>query len=406
MRLKLFIARRYLFSKKTHSVINLISRVSAFAVGVPVAAMIILLSVFNGFEGLVRSMYGDFDPDTAVMPAEGKFFSVEGGLPGMVRSLPEVAAVSEVLEDNALLEYRGRQFIGTVRGVDSNYVHVVPVEKMLVEGTFDLWFGDMMQAVVGQGLAYNLMLRPALNDPLNVLIPRRGASFSSLLPVDAYRQRRIFQAGIFALDAETDGKYMITPVEFTRELLGEPDGVSALMVRLTPGTDPVKGKRAIEEVAGDGYRVLTRFEQKASLYRIMNYEKWGIFFIIFMVMVIASFAVVGSMVMLIIDKRQDIRTLFNMGGDTGLVRGIFVREGMLVACTGAVAGLAFGLLVCWLQVAFGIIRIPADTFLVDRYPVAVKLSDVLVVAAAFMAVNWLIVKATVAVMVPKSMVRI
>lgn len=370
------------------------------------AAMIILLSVFNGFEGLVKNMYGDFDPDIAVVPAEGKFFDVDGQLLQRVGSLAEVAAVSQVLEDNALLEYRGRQFIGTIRGVDGDYTEVVPIEKMLVEGTFDLWFGDMMQAVVGQGLAYNLMLRPALNDPVSVLVPRRGASFGSLLPVDAYRQRNVFQAGIFALDAETDGKYMITPIEFTRELLDEPDGVSSLMIRLSSGTEPVKGKKVLEEALGPDYRVFTRFEQKASVYRLMNYEKWGIFFIIFMVMVIASFAVVGSMVMLIIEKKHDIRTLFNLGGDTALVRGIFLREGMLVAGTGALGGLLLGLAVCWVQTTFGIIRIPAETFLVSSYPVEVQLTDVAVVAAAFLAVNWIIVKATAHIMIPRSMVRI
>ncbi|MCD7969486.1 MAG: ABC transporter permease [Alistipes sp.] len=406
MRLSLLIARRYLFSKKTHSVINLISRVSAFAVGVPVAALIILLSVFNGLEGLVKDMYGDFDPDIAVMPVQGRVFAEDSLDIVSIAELPLVAAVSRVLEDNALLEYRGRQFIGTVRGVDPQYAEVVPVGGMVVEGDFELWFGDMMQAVVGQGLAYSLMIHPALRDPLNVLVPRKGASFSSLLPVEAYRQRRIFPAGIFELDAETDGKYIFTPIEFTRELLGEPSGMSSLMVRLTEGADPARARDAIAAVAGEEYRVLTRFEQKASFYRIMNYEKWGIFFIVFMVVVIASFSVVGSMVMLIIDKRGDIRTLFNLGGQAGFVRRVFQREGMLIACLGALGGMALGLLVCWLQITFGIIKIPAQTFLFSSYPVAVQIRDVGVILVSFLAVNWVIVKATVAVMIPKSMIRI
>ncbi|MCC8036488.1 MAG: ABC transporter permease [Rikenellaceae bacterium] len=406
MRLPLFIATRYLFSTKSHSVITLISWVSAVAVGVPVAAMIILLSVFNGFEGLVKDMYGDFDPDIAVVPVEGKVFSREALDIPSIAALSQVAAVSEVLEDNALLEYRGRQFIATVRGVDSAYVGVVPIEGMLVEGNFDLRFGDMMQAVVGQGLAYNLMLRPALNDPIGVLVPRKGASFSSLLPVDAFRQDRIFPTGIFALDAETDGKYMIVPVEFTRGLLGEPDGVSSLAVKLAPGVDPARGKEAVGKIAGEGFEVLTRYEQKASLYRIMNYEKWGIFFIIFMVVVIASFSVVGSMVMLVIDKRSDVRTLFNMGADIRLARGIFLREGMLIAAIGAAGGLLQGLSICWLQKTFGIIKIPAETFLVSRYPVDVQWVDVAVICLSIAAVSWLLVRATVAVMIPKTTIRV
>lgn len=404
-RLQTIFARRYLFSRKSHSVINIISAVSSFAVGVPVAAMVILLSVFNGFEGLVRGMFRDFDPDIAIVASEGKIFD-SGGL-GRERLLavPGVEEVSMVLEDNALLEYRGRQFIATVRGVDSLYGSVVPIESMVVEGEYRPWFGDMMQVLVGQGVAYNLGLRTALYDPVKVYVPRRG-SFSTLLPIDFYREKEIFPSGIFALDAETDTKYVLTPIEFTRALFDYPDKVSAIAVKTTPGADPDKVAASLREELGGGFKVLTRYQQKASLYQIMTYEKWGIFVIILMVLVIASFSIIGSLVMLIIDKRADMRTIISMGGSVGFLRGIFVREGMMVSLLGAGGGMVFGLLLCWLQATFGMVKIPADTFLIDAYPVVVKALDLAAVAVCFTLVCFIITKFTVVRMIPRSDIRI
>ena len=395
-------ARRYLLARKSHSVINIISGVSAFAVGVPVAALVILLSVFNGFGELVRSMYRTFDPDIAVTAAEGKVFDAVSLDTARLRGLKEVEALSAVLEDNGLLEYRGRQYIGTVRGVDSLYPQVIPVEKMIVDGEYDLMFGDMEQAVVGQGLAYNMGSRRALYDPIRVYAPRRGASFSSLLPMESYRQDRIFPAGTFALEAETDNKYVIAPISFTRRLFDYPDKLSAVMIRLTPGTDPDRARDAIARAAGDGFRVLTREQQKASLYRIMVYEKWGVFLIGLLVLVIASFSVVGSVIMLVIEKQKDIRTLVTLGADIPFLRGIFVREGMLISLVGAAGGLVAGLAFCILQQQLGFIRIPAETFLVDAYPVVIQPGDIAGIAATVLLVNYLITKCTAVRMIPRS----
>lgn len=403
-RLSMLFARRYLFSRKSHSVINVISGVSAFAVGVPVAAMVILLSVFNGFDTLIKGMYREFDPDIAIVAAEGKVFD-PGAVSGRLADFPGVALVSQVVEDNALLEYRGRQYIATIRGVDSLYGSVVPIEDMVVEGEYQPWFGDMMQALVGQGVAYNLGVRTALYDPVKVFIPRRG-SFSTLLPVDAYRMREIFPSGIFALDADTDGKYVITPIEFARSLFDYPGKVTSLMVRTSPGTDVAKVAASIGSELGDEYRVLTRYQQKASLYEVMAYEKWGIFVIILLVMVIASFSVIGSLAMLIIDKRGDMRTIMSMGGSVGFVRSIFVREGMMISLAGALSGMVLGLLICWVQITFGLIPMPAATFLVEAYPVVVKLSDIAAIAVCFTAVSYIIAKFTVVRMIPRSDIRI
>jgi lipoprotein-releasing system permease protein len=403
-RLSLLFARRYLFSRKSHSVIGVISRVSAFAVGVPVAAMVILLSVFNGFDALVKSMFREFDPDIVVTAAEGKVFDPQS-VEGKVLSFPGVERVSRVLEDNALLEYRGRQYIATIRGVDSLYGEVVPIEGMVVEGKYELRFGDMMQALVGQGVAYNLGVRTALYDPIKVFIPRRG-NFSTLLPVDAYRTREIFPAGIFALDIDTDGQYVIAPLEFAEGLFDYPGKVSSLAVRTAQGADADKVASSLRKELGDEYKVLTRYQQKATMYRVMAYEKWGIFVIILLVMIIASFSVIGSLAMLIIDKRDDMRTMISLGGSVGFVRGIFVREGMMISLAGALGGMVFGLVLCWAQATFGLIPMPAETFLIDAYPVVVQPLDIVTVAVCFTAVSYIIAKFTVVRMIPRSDIRI
>lgn len=392
-------------SKKSHSVINIISRVSSFAIGVPVAAMVILLSVFNGFEDLVKQMYTDFDPDIAVVAAEGKVFQRNALDKQKIYQVEGVELVSEILEDNALLEYKGRQYIGMVRGVDSLYHKVVPIEKMVVAGEYDLKLGDYDQSLVGQGLAYNLGVRAGLIDPIKVLVPRRG-SFSTLLPIDSYREGIVWPEGIFALDAETDSKYMLAPIGFTQELLNYPDELTAYMVKLEKGANHKKIRTELSQTLGDEYKVLTRYQQKMSLYKMMTYEKWGIFAIILMVMIIASFSIVGSLVMLIIDKKEDIKTIITVGGSVKFVRSIFVKEGMLISIIGAMAGLVLGLLFCWVQMTFGLIKIPADTFLIDSYPVVVKVMDLVVVVVAFLIVSYLITKFTVRKMVPKSNIHI
>ncbi len=398
-------ARRYLFSRKSHSVINVISGVSALAVSVPVAAMVILLSVFNGLEGMVRQMYTEFDPDVMVSPSHGKTFAADSALSARLRSVDGVAAFSYLIEENAMVEYRGGQYIATLRGVDSLYGSVVPMEKMMVDGDFSLHFGEIEQAVVGRGMAYSLGIGTTGYDYLNVYAPRRG-SFNPILPMDAYRTDRLLPASIFALDAETDSKYLIAPLDFARRLFDYPGQATGIAVRLTPGADPDRSAAKIAAELGDDFRALTRYQQKASLYRIMQYEKWGIFMICALVMVIASFSLIGSLVMLIIDKRGDVRTLLTLGATVRTVRAIFTREGMLLASAGAAAGLAVGVGFCLLQQRYGLITIPADTFLTDTYPVILRPGDLLAVAAAFIVTAAVIVRSTVAGMIPKSMIRL
>ena len=399
-RLPLFFARRYLFSKKSHSVINIVSGVSAFSVAIPVMAMVILLSVFNGFEGLIKSMYRSFDPDIRITPVRGKVFPIDSLPRERFLAIDGVRDAAYALEDNAVFEYRDRQAFGTMCGVDSLYRQVVPLDSLRTEGVFHLQFGDFPEAYVGQGMAYALGIRVNLNSPISVYVPRRGR-VSPLLPYSFYKKQNIFPSGVFALEAEVDGKYVIVPLHFAQQLLDYPGQASSVAIRLEADASPQRVQQQIGQWLGDDYKIQSRYQQKESFYRIMMYEKWGIYFIILLVLVIASFSLIGSLVMLIIEKRKDSQTLVTMGADTKLLRKIFVAEGMLIYLIGAGGGLLLGVALALAQQHFGFLKLSGETFLIDAYPVEVHPSDLAWVIVTFVTVSYLISVLTVRAMIPK-----
>lgn len=399
-RLPLFFARRYLFSKKSHSVINIVSGVSTFSVAIPVMAMVILLSVFNGFEGLIESMYRSFDPDIRITPVRGKVFPIDSLPRERFLAIDGVRDAAYALEDNAVFEYRDRQAFGTMCGVDSLYRQVVPLDSLRTEGVFQLQFGDFPEAYVGQGMAYALGIRVNLNSPISVYVPRRGR-VSPLLPYSFYKKQNIFPSGVFALEAEVDGKYVIVPLHFAQELLDYPGQASSVAIRLEADASPQRVQQQIGQWLGDDYKIQSRYQQKESFYRIMMYEKWGIYFIILLVLVIASFSLIGSLVMLIIEKRKDSQTLVTMGADTKLLRKIFVAEGMLIYLIGAGGGLLLGVALALAQQHFGFLKLSGETFLIDAYPVEVHPSDLAWVIVTFVTVSYLISVLTVRAMIPK-----
>ena len=399
-RLPLFFARRYLFSKKSHSVINIVSGVSAFSVAIPVMAMVILLSVFNGFEGLIKSMYRSFDPDIRITPVRGKVFPIDSLPRERFLAIDGVRDAAYALEDNAVFEYRDRQAFGTMCGVDSLYRQVVPLDSLRTEGVFQLQFGDFPEAYVGQGMAYALGIRVNLNSPISVYVPRRGR-VSPLLPYSFYKKQNIFPSGVFALEAEVDGKYVIVPLHFAQELLDYPGQASSVAIRLEADASPQRVQQQIGQWLGDDYKIQSRYQHKESFYRIMMYEKWGIYFIILLVLVIASFSLIGSLVMLIIEKRKDSQTLVTMGADTKLLRKIFVAEGMLIYLIGAGGGLLLGVALALAQQHFGFLKLSGETFLIDAYPVEVHPSDLAWVIVTFVSVSYLISVLTVRAMIPK-----
>lgn len=387
-------ARRYLFSRHSRSVVNLISGLSVAAVAMPVAAMIILLSVFNGFEALVRSMYSAFDADLSVTARQGQTFRAEDVDTAAIRRIEGVAALSFTLEQSALLEHGGRQATATVRGVDDAYGEVFALEEAVTTGDGRVRLGDLDRLVVGQAMAHQLGIRTLADADVTLYAVRRG-QFSSLLPMANYTRRTIPVVGAFSLDMETEKQYVLAPLRLAQELFDYPSRASALVVRLAPGTDPGAMKRRVEAVAGEDFRVRTRDELRASFYRIMTYEKWGIFFIALLVLLIASFSVVGALSMLVVEKRRDTATLGALGADTSLLRAIFRSEGYLICGLGALAGVVIGVGATLVQQHFGLIEIPAETFLTKSYPVRFRFADLVVVLAAFAAVATVLCRLTV-----------
>ncbi|MBQ1990644.1 MAG: ABC transporter permease [Rikenellaceae bacterium] len=396
--LSLLFARRYLFSAKSHSVINVISAVSVVAVGVPVAAMIILMSVFNGFTALVDGMQSAFDADLEVRPREGKTFAIEALPTDSLRSVTGVRGVSFALEQSALAEYGGRQVVVTVRGVDSDYSDVLPMDEYVRTGDFELRLGEIEQACVGSGVAYQLGVRTFLDTPLNLYSPRRG-EISTLLPFDAYTSRRTWPSGVFTISGDVDNAYILTTIELAQSLFDYDGRASQLLIDVRDEESVERTRDEVQRVVGEEFRVVTRLEQQAALYRIMKYEKWGIFFISLLVLIIASFSIVGSLAMLIIDKRDNIATLRALGARTEFVRSIFTGEGALIGTLGAVLGLAIGVGVCWAQQQFGLIEMPGTTFVVRYYPVEMKLTDILLIIAAMAVVTTAITQLTVRTMI-------
>lgn len=391
-------ARRYLFSPKSHSVINLIAGLSVVAVAMPVAAMIILLSVFNGFESLVRSMGAAFDADLTLSARRGQTFETIQPDTAAISRIPGVEALSFILEQGALLEHNGRQATVTVRGVDDAYDRVFPIREAVTTGEYRVRLGDLERLVPGQSMAYMLGIRSLADADIAVYTLRRE-SFSSLLPLDNFSRRTVPVAGVYTLDLETERKYVLASLRLAQQLFDYPGRASALLLRVAPGEDAATVGKAVAEIAGADFQVHTRAQMQASFYRIMTYEKWGIFFISLLVLVIASFSIVGALAMLIIDKRRDIATLRALGADTGLVRSIFRQEGLLISGFGAILGILLGVGTSLAQQHFGLIEIPAESFLMKSYPVEFRLTDLAAVIAAFALVTTLISRLTVRSMI-------
>ncbi len=387
-------ARRYLFSSASRSVVNLIAGLSVVAVAMPVAAMIILLSVFNGFEGLVRSTCSRFDAELTLTPREGTTFAVGEVDTAALRRLPEIEALTVMLEQSVLLEHEGRQAVVTLRGMDDGYEEVLDLGDAVNAGDSRVRLGEIDRLLLGQGMAWQLGVRSLADLEIDAYAVRRG-HIPSLLPAANYTRRTIPVAGLFALDAESERTYALTSLRLARDLFRHPDRASALLLRQRAGVSPEAARQAVAKAAGEGFEVRTRSELRASFYRIMTYEKWGIFFISLLVLVIASFSVIGALSMLIVEKRGEIATLHALGADTSLVRAIFRCEGLLICLLGAAIGVVLGVGFSFGQHRFGWIKIPADTFLTKSYPVEFQLGDLGAVLAAFAVVALLFTQLTV-----------
>jgi lipoprotein-releasing system permease protein len=387
--LPFYISKRYLFSKKSQNVINIISGISVVGVATGTMALIVILSVFNGFDELIKSLYSTFDPEIKIILAEGKTFSPVTPAFSDVKNHRNVLHFSEVLEENVLLRYGERQYIATMKGVDDEFVNVTGIDTMIVDGNFTLMDKNRPYAVIGQGVAYYLAVGLTFLNPINVYSIKRTGNIS-MNPEQAINRKFIFPSGIFSIEQEHNIRYIIVPISFARELLGYQDEVSAVELKLQPGTDMEMVQNEIKLILGDEFLVQNRNDQNALFYRIMKSEKWAIFFILTFILIVASFNIIGSLTMLILDKKEDIRTLQNMGASNTLIRRIFLLEGWMISILGAIIGLIIGSVVAWLQARFGIIKLSGSgSFIIDAYPVVYKFGDVLKVFFTVLFIGFL-----------------
>ena len=394
MKLSRFIARRYLFAKKSHNVINIISIISAAGIAIGCAALVIILSVYNGFDGVVRDLNDAATADVLVTPVRGKVFVPDERFDAF-REDPRVKAVCGVLEESVFVQYGDRNKVVVARGVDSLYEQVTALRDHLVEGDFSLTFGDLNQVVLGRLVAMELGVRTTFLQPLTAWFPSRTRQVDLLNPLASLRQEKLHPAGIVSLEQNFDQKYLFMPLPALRELLEYQDEVSSIEIYLTPQGLDRKGMASREVLSqlkaslGDAFLVRDRQQQNTTLYKLLIYEKVAIYLILLFVMLIISFNIYGSLSMLIIEKRDDIATLQAMGADDALVGRIFVREGWMISLLGIAVGVGIGLLVCLLQQHYGFVKMPGN-FVVDAYPVVVQPLDIVLVVVGVAFIGWLI----------------
>ena len=391
-----FIAGRYLRSRKSHSVINIISGVSVAAMATPVAAMVILLSVFNGLEGMVRTLYRAVDADITIRAAEGTVFDVAAVDTAAIRAAEGVETLSLVLEQGAMAEVGDRRTIVRLRGVERTYEDVVPVAQTIYGGTFAVGVDDSRSVVLGHRTAQELgMSRQAAGDMVTLYAINR-ARFSSLLPVGGYTRRTLPVAGFYSIDDE-NGDVAYVALDVAQDMFNYEGRASSVAVKLAAGADADAVAERLQRIAGEGMEVLTR-ERSNSIYRLMALEKWGVFAVALLVLVVASLTVVGTIVMIMIDKRDDAATLRMMGANRATVRDIFVGEGHLLAGVSLVLGVAAGVGLTLLQQTVGLVRLQTATLMVDIYPVELHAADVLLTAAAYIVVAHVVTRLTVGAM--------
>ena len=391
--LPLRFALRYLFARKSHNVINIISGISVAGMAIGTAALIIILSVFNGFNKLVSDSLGDAQPDLVVKPAAGKAFVPDSTVFAWLYDQELVYNMSSVIEEQAFIAFDGKQSLARVKGVDSVFEEESPLQNHITDGIFSLHRGTLPRAVVGSSLAWSMDINPRFIAPLEIYYPDREGSISLSNPAASLRSTKVTVAGLFAINAELDAELVISsrivPIETMRELLDYDDEVSAVEIRVQKGTtDKALNGLATElaERLGTDYEVLDRYRQNEALYKMMRYEKLAIYMILIFIVIIIAFNIYSSLTMLIIEKKDDIGTLRSLGAPEPMTRRIFLLEGWLISLLGLVIGLVLGIVLVYLQQKFGLIRMPV----ISAYPVILKVSDILWTVVGVALVGYLI----------------
>ena len=395
MNLPGFIARRYLFARKSHNVINIVSGISAAGIATGCAALIIILSIYNGFDSIIRTLSDSHTPDLLIRSADGRRFNPEAEALAALRTEAGVRTTCGTLEEKVYLRYGERQCVATAKGVDTEYQQVTGLQDYVVEGAFTLTDSTGRPgAVIGRTLALELGLRPVFLTPLEVWFPSRSAEISLLDPFSALHREVLEPRGIVSLEQAFDKKYVFVPLATLRALLEEPENVSAVEVYFAPealnrsGLVPPAQQKRIAAALGDGFTVRNRHQQNDTVYKLLSYEKAAIYAILLFIVLIISCNIFGSLSMLVIEKQADVKILESMGADSKLTRGIFVREGWYISLLGVAIGTAVGLLVCFLQQQFGFVKMPGN-FVVDAYPVVIRWRDVLITVASVSLIGYL-----------------
>lgn len=388
MRLSLYIAKRYLFAKKSRNAINVISSISVAGVTVGTMALIIVLSVFNGLETLVHSIFNTFDPDLRITPVEGKTFIPDSTTLFLLAKTGGVDCYSLCLEENALLKYGEKQYIATIKGVDENYIRVTGIDSSMWDGEFILRSEQgRPYAIPGIGIANFLGLRVNFITPLVIYVPRRTGTIE-MTAEDAFVRNYIFPSGIYQVEQEYDSKYVFMPISFARELLEFNSEVTSIEIKFKTGYPEAEIQKDVVRLFGKGFIIQNKYEQQEIFYKVMRSERLAIFFILTLILIIASFSIIGSLTMLIIEKERDIEILRSLGADNTLIRKIFIIEGWLISIIGAAAGIILGFVICWIQQRFGLVRLQSDTLILNAYPVEMKIKDFLIVPATVLLIGF------------------
>lgn len=396
MNFPFFIARRYLFSKKSTHVINVISSISVIGVAVATMALVIVLSVFNGFHDLVASLFTSFDPQLKVVPVEGKTAPSDDPILTQIRLLPEVDVATETVEDQALAIYQGKQAMVKINGVEDNFSELSHITDILYgDGTYSLHAANLEYGILGIRLAQTMGIGAQWDGYLKIYAPKKEGQLDLSNPGEGFVADSLNSPGVLfsVRQSKYDKNYIVTSIAFARNLFGQQGMLSDLEIRLKEGSDLNAVKAEMQKIAGTKYKVLDRFEQQEDTFKIMSIEKLMAYIFLTFVLVVACFNIIGSLSMLIIDKKNDVVTLRNLGANDKQITRVFLFEGRMIAVIGAVIGIGLGLLLCLLQQQYGFVRLGESegSFIVDAYPVSVHYTDVAIIFVTVIAVGWLAV---------------
>lgn len=391
MKFTFYIAFRYLFSKKSHNAINLISSVSVIGIAIASMALVCTLSVYNGFNDLISSLFSTFDPDLKIVPEKGKTFILSDELLQELSTLEGVEFVSPVIENNVLVKYNDRQVPATIKGVADNFSQTTKIDSILLDGDFILKDEVVNYANFGVGLASLLGVRAGFVYPVELYVPKRNAAINLLQPASSFSIESAYIGAIFATNQQVyDDQYLIVPIALTQSLFDYDKETTALEIKIEEGADITSIQKKIENIVGAQFIVKDRYRQQETSFKMMKIEKWITYLTLSFILMIAIFNVVGSLSMLIIEKKDDAATLRSLGADKNLISSIFLLEGWMISLFGALLGIALGLCLCFAQSHFGLLQLgsTAGTFVVDAYPVRVDYMDIFYILATVLVFGW------------------